>query len=379
MNVATVLFFLLGLVFLVVGSELLVRGASRIAAAAGIPPLVVGLTVVAFGTSSPELAVGVQSALAGTGAVTVGNVVGANIINVLLILGLAAVILPLSVAQQLVRLDVPLMIGVGALFYGLAYDGSFSRFDGAVLIAGIVAYTAFCVWQSRRESRAAREEFEEEFAPPSEEKRGKGYYALNGLLVLVGLGLLFQGSNWLVDSATTFARALGVSELLIGLTVVAIGTAMPEIATTVLASIRGERDIAVGAVIGSVLFNLMGVIGIAAAVAPKGIDVPPAALAFDLPVMLAVFAACLPIFFIGGRVSRGEGALFLFYYAAYTAYLILSAGNSSGALRVFNAAMTFFVLPITALTLVVLSLRWWQVQRREATAAAAMERHLDPD
>jgi len=377
-NITTVLLFLTGLVLLIFGSELLVRGASRIAAAAGIPPLVVGLTVVAFGTSSPELAVGIQSALAGTGAVTVGNVVGANIINVLLILGLAAVILPLTVAQQLVRLDVPLMIGVGAAFYALAYDGRFSRLDGALLIAGIVAYTAFCVWQSRRESRAAREEFEEEFAPPTEAQRGTGYYVKNGVLVLIGLGLLFQGSNWLVGSATTFARALGVSELLIGLTVVAIGTAMPEIATTVMASIRGERDIAVGAVVGSVLFNLMGVIGIAAAVAPKGIDVPQAALAFDFPVMLAVFVACLPIFFIEGRISRAEGALFLSYYAAYTGYLILSAGDS-GLLRVFRVAMLGFALPITALTLVVLSLRWWQIQRRESAAAAAMERHLDPD
>nr|WP_293181655.1 calcium/sodium antiporter [Nannocystis sp.] len=368
MSTTVIILFFVGLVLIVGGSELLVRGASRLATAAGISPLVVGLTVVAFGTSSPELAVGIRSALEGTGAVTVGNVIGANIINMLLILGLAAVILPLEVPQRLVRLDVPLLIGVGAALALLAWDGSFSRLDGALLIAGAVAYIAFCVRASRQESLAVREDYEEEFAPPEQERRGVGYHLRSVLFALLGLGLLFYGSNLLIDSAMAFARALGVGELLIGLTVVAIGTAMPEIATTVTASLRGERDIAIGAVIGSVQFNMLGVVGLAAAVAPGGIEVPRAALVFDMPVMIAVFVACLPIFFIGGRVSRAEGALFLFYYAAYTAYLIQSA-SPSGASKVFHIAMLGFVLPITALTLLVLSVRWSQRARREPSPA----------
>jgi cation:H+ antiporter len=321
--------------------------------------------VVAFGTSSPELAISVQSAFAGQPEIAVGNVVGSNILNVLLILGLAALIAPLGVAQKLIRVDVPLMIGASLLLILMARDGTVSRLDGILLSAGAVAYTAFCVIQSRNESRAVRDEYEEEFAPPAGEAAGGvRRQALNFVLMGVGLGLLMVGSRWMVDGATLFARRVGVSELIIGLTVIAVGTSLPEIATTVMASIRGERDIAVGNVIGSNLFNILLVLGATAVVAPRGVPVPPAALAFDLPVMVAVMIACLPVFFIGGTISRWEGVLFLGYYAAYTARLVLDATGSDHA-RTFDGAMLYFAFPLTAVTLLVLVGRTFRQNRRE--------------
>ena len=358
----TVLLFVLGLVLLIAGSELLVRGASRLAAALGVSPLVVGLTVVALGTSAPELAVGIQSALAGQADLAVGNVVGSNILNVLLILGAAALIAPLVVAQQLVRLEVPLLIGVSLLFFALARDGAVGRSDGAVLLLGGVAYTLFSVRQSRKESAAVKKEYADEFALSAREKHRPGFVLGQILLIASGLVLLVLGARWLVDGAVTFARLLGVSELVIGLTVIAVGTSLPEIATTVVASLKGERDIAVGNVVGSNLLNLLVVLGLTAMVAPGGVPVSRGALTFDIPIMIAVAAACLPVFFIGGRIARWEGALFLAYYGAYTAYLLLSAGQHA-LLPGFRGAMLYFILPLTAVTLLVLSARTARANR----------------
>lgn len=356
----TLILFVLGIVLLVAGAEVLVRGASRLAAAVGISPLVIGLTVVAFGTSAPEMAVSVQSALSGqAGAdIAIGNVVGSNIFNVLLILGLSAVIAPLVVSQQLVRLDVPIMIGVSCLTLLLAWDGVISRGNGLLLFAGIVAYTAFAVIKSRRESKAVQEEYAEEYGAAAKGARG---LLANLAFIGVGLAMLVVGSNWLVDGAIAIARAFGVSELVIGLTIVAAGTSLPEVATSVMASLKGERDIAVGNVVGSNLFNLMCVLGLAAIVAPAGINVSASALAFDLPVMIGVAVACLPVFFTGYTISRWEGWLFLGYYVAYTAYLILAASGHA-ALDAFGTAMLMFVLPLTAVTLVVTAGR--QLRRR---------------
>ena len=368
MSLVTVLLFALGLALLIAGAELLVRGASRLAAAAGVSPLVVGLTVVALGTSAPELAVGVRSALAGQADLAVGNVVGSNILNVLLILGVAALIAPLAVAQQLVRLDVPIMIGVSLLLWALAADGALGRADGALLVLGGVLYTLFSVVQSRKESRAVQEEYAEEFAVTERQKRRPGYLALQLSLIAAGLALLVLGAGWLVGGAVAFARLLGVGELVIGLTVVAVGTSLPEIAATVAASLKGERDIAVGNVIGSNLLNILVVLGLTASVAPGGVPISPGALAFDIPVMVAVAAACLPVFFIGGRISRWEGALFLGYYAAYTAYLLLNAGHHAALLPAFGAAMAWFALPLTAVTLLVLAARAERAAQTERIA-----------
>lgn len=359
----TILLFLLGLAFLIGGSEMLVRGSTRLASAAGISPLVVGLTVVAFGTSSPELAVSVRSTLAGQGSLAVGNVVGSNILNILLILGLSALILPLTVAQQLIRFDVPLMIVVSVLLFLFARDGSLGRGEALVLILGGILYVGFCVWQSRRESARVREEYEEAYEVGPEAKQHKGYLFAQFLLIAIGLGLLVTGAHWMVEGAVTFARSLGVSELIIGLTVIAVGTSLPEIAATLMASLRGERDIAIGNIIGSNLFNILLVLGLTGVIAPGGVPVPQAALAFDLPVMLAVAVVCLPIFFIGGRISRWEGGLFVGYYLAYTIYIILTAIQHT-ALRTFSNVLLFFILPLTAITLLAQTAQTLRYNRR---------------
>jgi len=344
----TILLFVGGGALLVAGAELLVRGASRLAVAAGISPLVVGLTVVAFGTSSPELAVTVGSAWSGQADVAVGNVVGSNIFNVLFILGVSALIVPLVVAQQLVRLDVPVMIAASVLMFVMALDGHVGRVDGLVLCAGLAAYTIFLIRQSRRETVAVQDEYAEAFGGPPADGR---HWGLHVLLVVVGLALLVVGARWLVDAAVGVAAALGVSELVIALTIVAAGTSLPEVATSVLAAIRGERDIAVGNVVGSNVFNILGVLGAGSVVAPAGVAVSSGALWFDIPVMLAVAVAALPVFFTGYTIARWEGAVFLAYYVAYTAWLVLDAsGHAAPALA---AAMIWFALPLTALTLAI--------------------------
>lgn len=299
-------FFVAGLIFLIVGAEALVRGASRFALSFGISPLIIGLTVVAFGTSSPELAVSVKAALSGQSGVAVGNVVGSNIFNVLFILGLSALIVPLVVSKQLLRLDVPVMIALSVIVLLLSLDGSISRTDGMVLVTGLASYIGVLIYLSRKAST----DLDDKGSNESGDVNRSGSSTLqNSLLVLGGLVLLVLGSRWLVDGAVSFAQHMGVSELIIGLTIVAAGTSLPEVVTSIIAAIRGHRDIAVGNVIGSNIFNLMGVLGVAGIVAPSGIEIPPAVIGFDLPVMIAVAFACLPIFFTGAE-SAGRKAVF---------------------------------------------------------------------
>jgi cation:H+ antiporter len=343
-----------GLVLLLAGAEMMVRGASRMAIALGIAPLIVGLTIVAFGTSSPELAVGVRSALTGEADIALGNTVGSSIFNILVILGLSAVITPLVVAQQLVRFDVPLMVGCSILVYALGWDGRISRLEGAALAAGLFAYLGFLFRKSRQESQAVREEYAQQFG--QERCCGWQSWLRNVGLFIVGFVLLIVGSSWLVDGAASLARAAGVSELIIGLTVVAAGTSLPEAATSVVAALRGERDIAVGNAVGSNIFNILSVLGLTSLVAPGGIGVPSPALAFDIPVMIAVAVATFPIFFTGNRIARWEGWLFLGAYGAYLAYVLLDA-TQHDALPLFSTAMLIFVLPFIGVTLLVLLVR----------------------
>jgi cation:H+ antiporter len=351
-------YLIAGLVLLVAGAEVLVRGAAKLAAQFGIPPLVIGLTVVAFGTSAPETAVSVQAALAGSGDLAIGNVVGSNIANVLLILGLTALIAPLVVSRQLIRLDVPIMIGASLLTLGLAWDGSLSKLDGLVLFAGILAYSAFLIINSYREkSVPADDEFTKEFAQHEPAKRYA--WQINLLLIVVCLVLLVSGSNFLVQGAVSLARTLGLSELVIGLTVVAVGTSLPELATSLMAAIRGERDIAVGNIVGSNIFNLLCVLGLASLLSPAPILVAANALAFDFPVMIGVAVVCLPIFFSGYCINRWEGLLFIGYYVAYTLYLVLSAAGRPLADQ-FATAMLGYVLPLTAITLLVITVQSWR-------------------
>ena len=350
---------MLGLVALLIGAEALVRGASRLAAATGLSPLVIGLTVVALGTSAPELAVGLDAVHRGASGIAIGNVVGSNITNVLLILGISALVTPLVVSRQLVWLDVPVMIGCSLLVLGLAYDGDISRIEGAGLVMTGVVYIGWLIRIARRESAAAAES---NGAPPP---RGRWSWAVDVALVLGGLGLLVLGARWLVQSAVTIAQALGLSELVIGLTVIAVGTSLPEIATSVMAAFRGQRDLAVGNIVGSNVLNLLVVLGLTAAFAPAGIAVNAAAITFDMPVMIATAVACLPIFFTGHCIQRWEGAVFLGYYVAYTAYLLLDAAGHD-ALPAFSIAMMQFVLPLTAITLVIVVMRALR-QRRHGT------------
>lgn len=354
MNTITFLLFLAGLVLLIGGAEILVRGATRLATALGISPLVIGLTVVAFGTSAPELAVTIQSAWVGQSDIALGNIVGSNICNILFILGLSALITPLVVSQKLIRLDVPLMIGLSFLMWFMGLDGLINRWDGAILFAGIIIYTTWSIMQSRQENRKIQEEYAQEYGTQAGHSPGQLLWYV--VLVVAGLILLTIGSNWLVDGAIAIARALGVSELLIGLTIIAVGTSLPEVAASVMASVKGERDIAVGNVIGSNIFNILSVLGLTSLVSPNGVKVSSTALAFDIPVMIAVAAACLPIFFNGHKITRWEGGLLFGYYLAYTLYLIFKATNNT-VLPLFAAAMVYFVIPLTVITLLVIVVR----------------------
>jgi cation:H+ antiporter len=361
MDILTLALLGAGIVLLILGAEAMVRGASKLAITFGISPLVVGLTVVAFSTGSPELAVGMQSALSGQGDITLGNVVGSNILNVLLVLGASALIIPLSVDMKLIRVDVPIMIGASLLVLLLGLDGRIAPVEGAALFAGLLLYVLLTVVQSRRESRKVQDEYARKFGtPPPRSARAIAVYVG---LVAAGLLLLVVGSRWMVEGAVAIARLLGISELIIGLTVVAIGTSLPEVVTSIVAATRGERDIAVGNVIGSNIFKLLAVLGVSALVSPEGVAVAPAALRFDLPVMMAVAIACLPVFIHHFRIERWEGALFLGYYVAYTLYLVLDA-YSPEALRTYGAVMALFVIPLTALTLAVVVIRQVKLSRR---------------
>jgi cation:H+ antiporter len=352
------LFYLLlfagGLVALVLGADALVRGASRLALAFGISPLVVGLTIVAFGTSAPEMAVTVGAVAQGSTELAVGNAVGSNTFNVLGILGLAAIITPLLVNVQVIRQEAPIMIGGGVLLLLLAVDGRISLFDGLLLLGLLVAYTVFLVRQSRAETAAAQSEYGHLNDPP-EVLRWYHHTAVQGLLVLVGLALLVGGSHAMVTAAVAFAKVLGVSDVVIGLTIVAIGTSLPEVAASITAAIKGERDMAVGNVVGSCTFNIFGVIGLgglAAALAGLGgLPVPESVRAVDLWVMLAALVACLPVFFSGREIARWEGGLFLTAYVAYTAFLVMQA-QASPWLPDFSQLMLAYVLPLALVAVV---------------------------
>ncbi len=315
--------FVLGIALLIYGADILVKGATGLAAALGVSPLVIGLTVVSFGTSSPELAVGLKAELLGSSPVALGNVVGSNICNSLLILGLAALFTPVFVSRGVIRRDIPVMIGVSFLPLLLGFNGTISRAAGLLLFSLFLAHTYWIVRSGRREIAAERKTAAENgvYVPVADDP----HWVRNAFLVIAGLGLLLLGSRWVVTSAVDFAGRLGISELTIGLTVIAVGTSLPEVAASVAAAYRGRPDIAVGNVVGSNLFNIMVVLGVVGAISPDGFPVDSTALHVDLPIMIAASVACLPICFTGGRVDRWEGGLFIICYAAYITYHILRA------------------------------------------------------
>ena len=354
--VTNMLMFLGGLILLVIGANVLVRGASKLALSFGISPLVVGLTIVAFGTSAPEVAVSVGAVLDGRDDIAIGNVVGSNIFNVLFILGVSALITPLIVNIQLIRQEVPIMIGASLLLLALGLDGRLSFFDGSFLFVLLLAYTMFLVVQSRRETRAAKDEYADEIKL-AEAGAWDSRLPVQLLLIGAGLAALVFGSDYLVQASVNFAKAMGVSDLVIGLTIVAAGTSMPEVATSITAAIKGERDIAVGNVVGSNTFNILGCLGLSGLVSGDvGLAMAPSLLAFDIWIMLAVALACLPVFMTGREIARWDGGVFLGYYVAYVAYLILAA-QQHDALQAFSGLMLGFVVPLTVVTLVVVMIR----------------------
>jgi cation:H+ antiporter len=327
--------------------------------------------VVAFGTSSPELAVSLSAGLSGKSDIALANVVGSNIFNVLLILGLCALAAPLVVAQRLVRLEVPLMIGFSLVVILFALDHRIVAWEGGVLFASLITYTAWAIRDSRRESAAVAAEYRAELGeaakgPFAGRSRGMGL-VLDLVLVAAGLVALVLGARAFVSGAIVLARGLGVDEVVIGLTVIAAGTSLPEVATSLIATFRGERDIAIGNVIGSNVFNLLSILGLAALVTPGGLTVAPSLLRFDLVVMLAVAVVCLPLFFTGWRIDRWEGGLFLAAYVAYTTYLVLDAAGHA-ALPAYSLVMGAFVIPLVAVTITVVATREWHRGRSPGSA-----------
>lgn len=348
---------LAGFIALIGGGELLVRSSSILAAAAGISPVVTGLTVVAFATSAPELAVVIQSAYAGKTDLAIGNAVGSNIFNVLFVLGLSAIVAPLVVKAQLIRWDVPVMIGASALLLLFSLDGVLGRIDGLVMFGLLVGYITWTIIQSRKAEKEVKAEFAAEYA--AEEVVENPRLGIQCLVFLAGLGLLVLGANLAVVGSVEIATSFGVSELIIGLTVVAVGTSLPEVVTSMVASYRGERDIAVGNVVGSNMFNILAVLGLSSIVAPGGIAVTDNAIRFDIPVMIAVAIACLPIFYIGHKIARWEGFVLFGYYLAYTAYLILDAKGHAYA-KILEGGLVLFVIPLTVLTFLIGVYRYWR-------------------
>lgn len=312
---------LLGLVALVAGAELVVRGGGRVAAGLGVAPIIIGVTIVSIGTSAPELAVGIEAAAQGNGSLAIGNIAGTNVVNLLLVLGLSAAIRPLEMHTQTLRLDLPVMVVAAATVTFLAWDGTLSRLDGVLLAASAAAYTIVIVRVARRERPFVKQEYEREYTPPPPKEPVTGLL-WNGALLLAGIAVVVIGADLLVDGASGLARASGVSEAFIGLTIVAIGTSAPELVTTIVSTVRGERDIAIGNLLGSSVFNLFLILGVTAMVPRGGIGVEHDLMRIDLPVMLAVAVLCVPVFFSGRRVSRWEGIGFVALYAGYLTYLV---------------------------------------------------------
>ena len=311
----TLLMLAAGFVLLIVGAELLVKGASRLATSFGIPALVVGLTVVAFGTSAPELAVSVKAAFSGQAELAIANVVGSNIFNILFILGLAALIMPLMVSQQLIRQDVPIMMGVSFVALWMIQDGSIGKPEAGLLFLGVILYTVFLFYQGKKTGIEDRQASSSQTAPIWQ----------NILLLIVGLALLVLGARWLLQSAVTIASSFGVSEAVIGLTIIAAGTSLPEVMTSIVATIKGERDIAIGNVVGSNIFNILAVLGLSGLLSPTPLLASEQLSQIDFPVMVAVAVLCLPLFFLGSTLNRFEGFLFLLLYVAYVWFTIAIA------------------------------------------------------
>ncbi len=316
-----------GLVVLTAGARCLIYGASSIALRIGISQLVIGLTVVAFGTSAPELAVSLRSVYAGQPEIAIGNVVGSSIFNILFILGLSAALRPLVVQQQLIRFDTPLMLIVSLAVLVLSADGRIERLNGILMFTCLILYLFFLIRSNKRQISDVLKSETDKAVQPS-------FFRTNWRLladlfsIVLGLGMLVLGGQWCLDASVSLARGFGVSELVIGLTIVACGTSLPEIATSVVASMQNKGDIALGNVVGSNIFNLLFVLGLTAIASPNGLEVSPHAANIDMVVMVVSAALCLPMMYTGKLISRCEGLLLFSGYLAYVGFLYFGATGS---------------------------------------------------
>jgi cation:H+ antiporter len=310
-----------GLAALLAGAELLVRGGAALASHLGVRPIVVGLTVVALGTSLPELAVGIDAVRQDSPGLAVGNVVGANLINILLVLGLSALIRPIAFERRTLRFDLPAMTAASLALLLLALDGTLTRVDGLILGLGGAAYAAGIVWTSRREPAPVQADYASQSEPIA--ARGRRGLLLRAATMIAGIGLLLLGAEFLVDGSIEIARSLEVSEATIGLTVIALGTCAPELVTTLTSTIRGDRDIAIGNLLGSSVYNVAVILGITVMTAPAEVQIPDEVVAADLLVLAVAAVITVPVLLSGQRISRLEGGAFVAAYLGYLGWLIL--------------------------------------------------------
>jgi len=314
----SVLFILAGLVALYFGAEWLVKGASSLAIRLGMTPLIAGLTVVAFGTSSPELVVSLVATFKGAGDIALGNVVGSNMFNVALILGLTAAVVPLQVQFQLIKFDTPFMIGVSGLFLWFFRDRTIDRPEALILFLLLIGYIAINVHLAKKQvTPAVAEEYNEELAALATQAKEPVWKSL--ALIVLGLLVLVAGSRGFVTGAVNIARSYGISEAIIGLTIVAAGTSLPELASSLVAAFRKQADIAIGNIIGSNIFNILCILGISGLVA--GPLRGPGLSSLDLWYMMGVSVMLLPLFWRGYRIARPEGLLLLASYGVYLYFM----------------------------------------------------------
>ncbi len=349
---------ILGLAFLFVGARWLIRGASSLGKRAGLSPVVIGLTVVAFGTSTPELGVSVIGAWTGQLDLALGNVIGSNIFNVLMILGLSAALVPLVVHQRILQYDVPLNILVSLVCFGFAWNGHLARWEGILLVLGLILYTIWALGVLEARPKGSREGFTHVDRSPGPVDAEPGLF-VSGLMLVVGLVLLIAGSRLFSGACASIARSFGVPEIIIGLTIVSAGTSLPEVGTSVMAALQGETDIAVGNVMGSNLFNLTGVLGTSVLVSPGGLPVSSIVLEFDFVILILVAIVCLPLFFTEHRISRWEGLLFVIFYALY---LLSMVGPHAfpWLSRTLSTGLLVFLVPLAAVTVGVGVYRQWR-------------------
>ncbi|WP_338491160.1 calcium/sodium antiporter [Pseudomonas trivialis] len=341
-----------GLLLLIVGAEVLVRAAVRLAASLKVRPLIIGLTIVAFGSSAPQMTVSLQATLAGNTDIAVGSVIGSSIFNVLVTLGLAALIIPLRVSRQLVRLDIPVMIIAALLVFTLAANEELTPLDGLLLLIALLAYLGVLHYQTRHSRR-----------PRTLDTVARAPWLSSVIRIVGGLLVLVLAGHLLLGAAVDVASDLGLSERIVGLTLIGVGTSLPCLATSLIAALRGEREIAVGNVIGSNLFNLLGVLGLTALLAPTPLSVSPNAVDFDLPVMLGVVVLCLPVFYSGYRVTRAEGLVMLGLYLAYGLHVMAFTTGMPLAGKLEHL-MLYYILPALVAFLLFSTLRAWRRQHK---------------